>query len=126
VPVTEVAFNAMHPGWADTPGIAAALPGFYRLIDPIVRTPAQGADTTLWLAANREAIGLTGRLFLDRRQRPFDRVPGTRVSPADRQHLWSLVRVLAGAADPIPTAISGRTPTPRIDHHDEDRHDATA
>ena len=28
VPPGEVAFSAMHPGWADTPGLAAALPGF--------------------------------------------------------------------------------------------------
>jgi dehydrogenase/reductase SDR family member 12 len=126
IPAADVAFNAMHPGWADTPGIAAALPGFYRLIDPIVRTPAQGADTTLWLAAHREATGVTGGLFLDRRRRPFDRVPGTRVSPADRQHLWSSIGALAGVADPIPTPIAGRTPTRRLDHHDEERHDATA
>ena len=25
---TGVAFHAMHPGWVDTPGVAAALPGF--------------------------------------------------------------------------------------------------
>ncbi len=34
VPADEVSFAAMHPGWADTPGISAALPGFYGLIGP--------------------------------------------------------------------------------------------
>ena len=28
IPAAEVTFNAMHPGWADTPGISASLPGF--------------------------------------------------------------------------------------------------
>ena len=35
-------FVAMHPGWADTPGIAAALPGFHRLMGPLLRTPGRG------------------------------------------------------------------------------------
>ena len=33
----------------------------------------------IWLAAAPEARATTGRLFLDRRVRPFDRVPATRV-----------------------------------------------
>ena len=42
IPPAEVTFAAMHPGWADTPGISAALPGFRRLMGPILRTPARG------------------------------------------------------------------------------------
>ncbi len=77
IPSDEVTFAAMHPGWTDTPGISAALPRFYGLMGPLLRTPAQGADTTVWLAADPAAAGTTvnGRLFLDRRPRPFDRVP---------------------------------------------------
>ena len=32
-----VAENAMHPGWADTPGVETALPGFYRLTKRFLR-----------------------------------------------------------------------------------------
>ncbi len=103
IPPIEVAFTAMHPGWADTPGISAALPRFYRVIDPIVRTPAQGVDTTVWLAADPAATGATGRVFLDRRPRPFDRVPATRLSAADRRQLWDAVVELARLVDPAPT-----------------------
>jgi dehydrogenase/reductase SDR family protein 12 len=109
VPASEVVFNAMHPGWADTPGISAALPRFYSLMDAILRTPAQGADTTVWLASDPAAGGVTGRVFLDRRPRPFDRLPTTRVSAADRRRLWEVVVGLTGVADPAPG--SDRPPT---------------
>jgi NAD(P)-dependent dehydrogenase (short-subunit alcohol dehydrogenase family) len=91
----SVAFTAMHPGWADTPGLAEALPGFHRLMRPVLRTPEQGMDTIAWLATRREPGAVTGRLFLDRRSRPFDRVPSTRLSAADRRRLWELVAELA-------------------------------
>ena len=102
----EVAFSAMHPGWADTPGISAALPRFYGLMGPILRTPDEGADTAVWLAADPGASGAAvgGRLFLDRRERPFDRLPTTRVSAADRRDLWDHVVELAGVTDPSPTS----------------------
>lgn len=102
VPDDIVAFAAMHPGWADTPGISAALPGFYGLMGPILRTPAQGVDTTVWLAAGDDArpAQIDGRLFLDRRARPFDRIPTTRVSADDRRRLWQIVADLAGVLGP--------------------------
>ena len=102
VPRPGPAFTAMHPGWANTPGIAAALPGFHRVMGPLLRTPAEGVDTMVWLAADPGAIDLSGRLVLDRRARPFDRIPSTRVSPADRRRLWDAVVRLAGIADPRP------------------------
>ena len=39
---TGVTVNAMHPGWADTPGLRDALPGFSRVLSPILRTPRRG------------------------------------------------------------------------------------
>jgi len=111
VPASEVVFNAMHPGWADTPGISAALPRFYSLMDPILRTPEQGADTTVWLAADPAAAEVTGRVFLDRRPRPFDRLPTTRVSALERRRLWDVVVGLTGVADPVPE--SDRPPLTR-------------
>lgn len=43
----------MHPGWVRTDGVRSALPWMDRWIGPVLRTPAQGADTVLWLAATR-------------------------------------------------------------------------
>ena len=68
----------------------------------LLRSPAQGADTIVWLAAAPEARAATGKLFLDRRVRPFDRVPSTRLSAEDRRDLWDRVVQLSGAADSLP------------------------
>lgn len=83
-----VTVNAMHPGWADTPGIAASLPGFHRLIGPRLRTAEEGADTIVWLAASAEPSRATGRFWLDRRARPVDRLPWTRFDERDELRLW--------------------------------------
>ncbi len=90
----NVRFDAMHPGWADTPGLAEQLPGFYRLMRPLLRTPAQAVDTITWLAA-ASVPGPDGRLYLDRRPRPFDRAPMTRLDAAERRWLWDTVARLA-------------------------------
>ncbi len=112
--------NAMHPGWADTPGVVAAIPGFYGLMGPLLRTPAQGADTIVWLAAGPRAGERGGQLFLDRRPRPFDRLPQTRLDGAARRRLWDIVVGLAGsttgnandaAASPSTNVPAGAEPT---------------
>ena len=95
-----VVANAMHPGWADTPGLEASLPGFRSSMGSLLRSPAEGADTILWLAAAPEAKAASGRVYLDRRIRPFDRVPATRLSAADRRDLWDQVVALSGEPDP--------------------------
>jgi dehydrogenase/reductase SDR family protein 12 len=105
---TSLVVNAMHPGWADTPGLEASLPGFRDLMGDRLRSPAEGIDTVLWLAAAPEARARTGQLFLDRRPRPFDRVPMTRLTPADRRDLWDRVVNLTGEADPT-VAIGATT-----------------
>lgn len=102
VPATEVTFNAMHPGWADTPGLSASLPGFSRLMGPLLRTPDEGVDTAVWLATDPAVTRRTGELFLDRRGRPFDRAPQTRLTAADRVQLWREVARMAGIGDPVP------------------------
>jgi NAD(P)-dependent dehydrogenase (short-subunit alcohol dehydrogenase family) len=96
-----VRINAMHPGWVDTPGLAEALPGFHRIMGPALRTPAEGVDTIIWLATERLAGWRGGRLFLDRRARPFDRVPATRLDRAARRRLWDEVIRLSGVPDPL-------------------------
>ena len=46
---------AMHPGWVDTPGLRTGLPRFRRLWQPLLRSPSEGADTVVWLAAGGSA-----------------------------------------------------------------------
>lgn len=97
-----IACMAMHPGWADTPGLAEALPDFHRLMGPLLRTPAEGVDTIAWMAALPDPAAGSGSLFLDRRPRPFDRVPGTRLTAGDRRRVWDRVVELTGGVDPAP------------------------
>ena len=75
-----VVVHAMHPGWADTPGVETSLPRFYRVTKPLLRSPAQGADTIVWLGA--AAAGPSGRFWHDRAQRPVHLLPTTRESAA--------------------------------------------
>lgn len=58
----------MHPGWVATEGVRAALPGLNRRIGPILRSAEEGADTVLWLAAQRPAP-VAGRVWFDRKDR---------------------------------------------------------
>ncbi len=79
--------HAMHPGWVATPGIRGSLPRFYKLTKSILRTPEQGADTIVWLAAAREVADTTGGFWFDRRPHIIDILPGTRTFPNEREQL---------------------------------------
>jgi NAD(P)-dependent dehydrogenase (short-subunit alcohol dehydrogenase family) len=87
---------AMHPGWADTPGVDASLPGFKRVMGPLLRTPVEGADTAVWLTAAEAADLEPGAFYLDRRPRGTVRWPGTRSSSETRAALRALVDRQAG------------------------------
>lgn len=62
----NIRVNAMHPGWADTPGVMSSLPTFHKLLKGLLRDSAQGADTIVWLLASEAAAQHTGAFFLDR------------------------------------------------------------
>ena len=87
---SDIVFHAVHPGWADTPGVAEALPTFGRIMGPLLRTPDEGADTMTWLTADDAALRSSGEFWLDRRTRPIHRLGRTRRSdtPARRRRLW--------------------------------------
>jgi NAD(P)-dependent dehydrogenase (short-subunit alcohol dehydrogenase family) len=99
---SSITFVAMHPGWARTPGLSASLPGFERVMGPILRTPDEGIDTITWLAAAPNSALEPGRLYLDRRPRPFDRLPWTRLNAERRRALWAEVVRRTGGVDPAP------------------------
>jgi NAD(P)-dependent dehydrogenase (short-subunit alcohol dehydrogenase family) len=87
---TTVRAHSMHPGWADTPSVASSLPLFRRITRAILRTPAEGADTVVWLAASPRARETNGRFYFDRVPRRTHWLPGTRESQADRRAFWEL------------------------------------
>jgi NAD(P)-dependent dehydrogenase (short-subunit alcohol dehydrogenase family) len=92
----RVAVNAMHPGWADTPGVRSSLPRFFRWMRGRLRTPEEGADTALWLAASEAAAGRSGRLFFDRAPVATHLVPWTREDAAERERFGRLCEQATG------------------------------
>jgi dehydrogenase/reductase SDR family protein 12 len=91
-----VASYAVHPGWVDTPGLAVGLPSFAKL-GPLLRTPAQGADTVTWLTADEPRRTMASEpvdgLWHDRHRRGEYYLPTTRRSASqtarDGGALWT-------------------------------------
>jgi NAD(P)-dependent dehydrogenase (short-subunit alcohol dehydrogenase family) len=89
----EVIMHAAHPGWVDTPGVEAGLPGFRKLMGPTLRGVDAGADTMVWLAATGglEPDGVTpappGSFWHDRRRRSTTRLPRTATDDQERRKL---------------------------------------
>lgn len=93
--------NAMHPGWADTPGVAKSLPGFSKLMRPFLRDAKQGIDTAVWLAVG-EDVDASGAFWCDRRQRPTVRLERTRPRAGDADRLWAMCLERNQLGDPFP------------------------
>jgi dehydrogenase/reductase SDR family protein 12 len=70
---------AIHPGWADTAGVQSSLPTFRKILRPVLRNAEQGADTIIWLAAERpEAVD--DRVWFDRKERTTHPFPHTKLA----------------------------------------------
>jgi dehydrogenase/reductase SDR family protein 12 len=93
-----ISVHAMHPGWVDTPGLEKSLPGFHRQLSPWLRTPEQGADTIVWLAAAPDAHRASGQFWLDRKIRATHVFRHTRSSYRDNHELIKVLDVLSGLA----------------------------
>lgn len=83
-------FHVVHPGWALTPGVETSLPGFRRVVGPILRDADEGADTTVWATLSDE-VRPSGRLWHDRRSRSAHKVPWTRPASGEGDRLWHRV-----------------------------------
>lgn len=99
-----VTANAGHPGSVATNfGSGGWGPGgvMWRVLRPLLRTPEQGADIELWLAASREAGKSSGAYFKDRR--PAD--PGALGSNDGlARQLWKISVEMTGARWPAEVA----------------------
>ena len=96
---TGIVVHSMHPGWADTAGIQHAMPVFRKVVGPILRSDAEGADTIVWLGAAARAAPVHRQAVDGPRDSP-DPLPvrrlGGRVEA--REELWKLCERLANAA----------------------------
>jgi len=94
---TGVTVNAMHPGGVNTPLFAKG-GGLMAMAASVVakaagKTPEQGADTVVWLAASPEVEGSSGRFWIDRRD-----VPCRFRDDAAEERLWELCASMARPA----------------------------
>ena len=110
-----VTVHAIHPGWAETPGVVRSLPGFHRITRPWLRTPEEGADTIVWLAAAPEVAKTTGGFWFDRERHPSVVLPWTAPSAGQRAMLIEeLAALTANAAAAVPaTAVEPLAPRRR-------------
>jgi len=85
-----IASHCMHPGWADTPAVKTSIPRFHAVTKAILRTPEEGADTVIWLAA-KQPPPEGGRFWFDRQARTthFGFGRGTRESDEERARLMA-------------------------------------
>jgi NAD(P)-dependent dehydrogenase (short-subunit alcohol dehydrogenase family) len=95
----EADFHVMHPGWVDTEGVRSSLPGFRQLFRPLLRTPEQGADTAIWLAAERPEPLAEG-VWFDREPQPEHMTGATRTDPALRGELVASLEAGVRACQP--------------------------
>ena len=94
IPITV---HAMHPGWASTQGLQAAMPDFHKSHVDTLRTAAEGADTIVYLAcSDSESVkyqGSTsgGKFWFDRHIVPAH-MPwaGTDSTDAEKRDLSSV------------------------------------
>ena len=94
---TQTEFVAMHPGWADTPGVQESIPGFRRVTAPILRSASEGADTIAWLTAVNPLPGASGTFWSDREVRPTHKSPHSKKmdTQANRQSLWQQIKQMS-------------------------------
>ena len=79
---SKAIFQAMHPGWVDTPGVVKSLPLFHSITKPVLRSAEAGADTIVWLAdVDAKELGSNGGFWLAK-------IPGTSASRSERDRLW--------------------------------------
>ncbi len=72
------------------------MPGFNRVVAPILRDAESGADTMVWLSAAEEAARSTGLFWSDRRPRSTTYLPWTTEDPVLRRQVWDAIAALAG------------------------------
>jgi dehydrogenase/reductase SDR family member 12 len=99
-----VAFHVTHPGWVDTPGLRASLPRFAHLMEPLLRSPREGADTIIWLASSDAGAHGSGQFWHDRRRRSTVRLQWTVTPEGEADRLWEWTSKNAGAPAQVATS----------------------
>lgn len=85
----SIAVHNVCPGLVQRLGPLPGLPeNWSAALGDFLRSPEQGVDTLIWLAAAPEIQGTSGLFWFDRRPRPTALVPGTRSRPERQEELY--------------------------------------
>jgi retinol dehydrogenase 14 len=100
---TGVTANSLHPGVVRTNFGAEDQAGFFAVIGGVVRpflkTPAQGAQTSIYLASSPDVEGVTGQFFANRKPKTANQVAYDTDMAA---RLWRVSADLVGLTAAIP------------------------
>jgi len=103
---TGVTATVLHPGVTSTSfGAEDTARGWGALIAvmrPFMKTPEQGAETSVYLASSPEAEGLTGKYFSDRAPRKTQKAS---YDAATTARLWQVSADLVGLSPPARAAL---------------------
>ena len=97
---TVVTANVLHPGVVRTAFGAEDPSTLTRIVQPFTRflkTPAQGAATSIYLAASADVDGITGKYFADRKPK---RSNETSYDTTTANRLWQVSAQLTGVTAP--------------------------
>lgn len=93
---SAVTANALHPGTVAT-GFAAnnnsPMYALFGLVRPFIKTPEQGAQTSIYLASSPDVRGATGRYYANCREK---RLSGPALDDAAARRLWEISEQMAG------------------------------
>ncbi|TGE06056.1 SDR family oxidoreductase [Hymenobacter fodinae] len=89
--LTGITANCLHPGMVDTGLIrtdtSAVMKGLWWAARPLMISPEQGAQTTLYLATSPEVASVSGRYFSNRRPA---RCSSRANNPTEASRLWKI------------------------------------
>ena len=94
---TGVVANCCHPGTVNTRiwQMNSVLRALAPLLGPLLRTPARGAETPVYVAASEEGGRVSGVYFADRHPTPTSRAAEDRMAAL---RLWEISERLTGVA----------------------------
>ncbi|MEL6402909.1 MAG: SDR family oxidoreductase [Chloroflexota bacterium] len=98
---TKVSTNALHPGLVET-GFGKNNGGMSKFFISILskffgKSPEEGAETNIYLAASPEAKGITGKYWADKQQKQSNKAS---YDVDAQERLWSISEELVGIAQP--------------------------
>ena len=100
---TGVTANSLHPGVVRTNFGAEDQAGFFAVmggvVRPFLKTPAQGAHTTIYLASSPDVAGVSGKFFANRKPKTANKVAYDTDMTA---RLWQVSADLVGMTPATP------------------------